>query len=55
MYEGTFFGDLALSSSSTTLKASIKMKTECFLAYLDRFDYNMVMKQVIRKNTHRQL
>ena len=48
---GVFFGELALETDKSIRQASIKMKQDTFLAYLDRFDYNMVMKQQIRKKT----
>ena len=52
---GVFFGDLALATDKSIRQASIKMKEDTFLAYLDRFDYNMVMKYQIRKKTQKQL
>ena len=40
MPKGTPFGDLALMNNSDTRAASIRMKTETFLAYLDKTSYN---------------
>ena len=51
MKEGTPFGDLALFSETDKRNASIRMKKDTVLAYLDRSNYNMVMKKVIKRNT----
>jgi hypothetical protein len=53
--DGAPFGELALRSSEDRRAASISIKEPTFLAYLDRTDYNMVMKRVIRAKTQRQL
>jgi len=53
--DGAPFGELALKSSEDRRAASISVKEETFLAYLDRTDYNMVMKRVMRAKTQRQL
>ena len=53
MHEGSQFGELALRSETDTRNASIKMVSESFLAYLDRYDYNMVMKRMMGRNTQR--
>jgi hypothetical protein len=53
--DGAPFGELALKSSEDRRAASISIKEETFLAYLDRTDYNMVMKRVMRAKTQRQL
>jgi hypothetical protein len=50
MNAGTPFGDLALMNNTDTRAASIRMKSETFLAYLDRASYNKVMKKVINQN-----
>ena len=51
MAKGTPFGDLALTNKSDTRLASIRMGEETFLAYLDRVNYDQVMRRVIKKNT----
>ena len=48
MQKGTPFGDLALMNDSDTRAASIRMKTETFLAYLEKTSYNIVMRKVIK-------
>jgi len=53
--DGAPFGELALKSSEDRRAASIAIKEDTFLAYLDRTDYNMVMKRVMRAKTQRQL
>jgi hypothetical protein len=55
MHEGSQFGELALRSETDRRNATIKMVSESFLAYLDKYDYNMVMKRVVGRNTQRQL
>lgn len=55
MKEGTPFGDLALFSETDKRNASIRMKKDTVLAYLDRSNYNMVMKKVIKRNTQQKM
>lgn len=55
MDPGTHFGDLALANAGKTRQASIRMYTETFLAYLLRQDYNMVIKQIMERNSQRQM
>ena len=40
MHKGTPFGDLALMNNTDTRAASIRMKSETILAYLDKTSYN---------------
>lgn len=47
--EGKSFGELALENADSRRAATIKMKTESFLGYLDRTEYNMVMKNIIKR------
>jgi len=55
MQKGTPFGDLALTNKADTRLASIRMGEETFLAYLDRVNYDQVMKKVVKRNTQMKL
>ena len=55
MQKGTPFGDLALTNKADTRLASIRMGEETFLAYLDRVNYDQVMKKVVTRNTQMKL
>lgn len=55
LQEGIHFGDLALKNEGETRKASIKMVTDCYLAYLDRRDYNRVMKTIMLRGSQKKM
>ena len=55
LQEGVHFGDLALKNEGETRKASIKMLTDCYLAYLDRRDYNKVMKTMMLRGSQKKM
>ena len=46
---GAYFGELALQAAGETRKASIKMRSDAFLAYLDRHDYDTVMQGIMNR------
>ena len=51
---GSEFGEIALSMNEKR-QATTRMKTETFLAYLERSEYNLVMSKIIKKNSYQKI